>query len=98
MYLNTQVDDQMEQYTGFFDNQWKLLVQALIEIGSDPDNQKLQARIRSLATILQLTAVTIDHLQNQQQKVMPNQRIFLGELYSIQPVCEAIATAIVSTS
>ncbi len=57
MYLNTQVDDQMEQYTGFFDNQWKLLVQALIEIGSDPDNQKLQARIRSLATILQLTAV-----------------------------------------
>jgi hypothetical protein len=69
MYPNERIEVLIEQCTGFFNSNWNLLEQALLELGSEPDNQRLQERVRSLATAMQLTVITIDHLQDQREKV-----------------------------
>ena len=73
MYLNGQLEDKIEQYVSFFDRNWKLLLEALIELGYEPDSLKLQGRIRSLATILQLTTITLDYLERQRCNPLSHQ-------------------------
>ena len=83
MHHDKRIDDQIGQYTSFFDSKWKLLAQALVELASDPDNENLRARVRSLVTVLQLTTVTIDHLRNQQQKTVLSLPLVSSERYGM---------------
>jgi len=83
MYPSERIEAQIEQYTNFFNSSWQLLVESLIEVASDPDNQKLQARIRSLTTLLQVTVATMDYLQKQRQKATYSQPVIHQELYGL---------------
>ena len=69
MYPNALIEAQIAQYTCFFNSNWDLLAQALIELQAEPDNRVLWQRVRGLTTILQLTVVTVDSLRNKQLQV-----------------------------
>lgn len=93
MYSSEHLEGQIDKYVEFFDKNWDLLEQALLELGSDPDNKKVQARIRSMLTVLQLTMVTIDHLQDQRGQIDSSTAVFPARHQGTPAAVEAIAAA-----
>ena len=69
MYHDRLIEAQIAQYSCFFNSNWNLLAQTLIELGAEPDNRVLRRRVRGLTTILQLTTVTLDMLRDKQLQV-----------------------------